>query len=144
MRTRAAILSGLFACLGAGTAAAAEPGLAPGVSLAESVLRLVGGLLFVFGLFLGALWLLKRAPGFLRQRGDARKLQVLEVRSLGPRQALYIVGYERQRYLLAGTPAGVSLLTALPASEGAEAASTGPAPGGSFTDALLQVMQRPG
>ena len=113
----------------------------PGPSLTSSLIRLVGGLFVVFGLFLGVIWLLKRAPMLTRKGGDTRKLNVLEVRSLAPRQALYVIGYERQRYLLASTPTGVSLLTALPVAETDEL-PTGKTASVGFAEALMQAVQK--
>lgn len=112
-----------------------------GPSLAGSLLRLLGGLLVVFGIFLGVIWLLKRAPMLARKGGDTRKLNVLEVRTLAPRQALYVIGYQRQRYLLASTPTGVSLLTALPAAESDEMPDGNNTSAG-FAAALLQAVQK--
>jgi flagellar biogenesis protein FliO len=129
---------------GVSAADALAPVTAPaGPSLTVTLLRLIGGLLVVFGLFLGGIWLLKRAPMMVGKRGDTRKLQVVEMRSLAPRQALYVIGYEQQRFLLASTPTGVSLLTALPDASAAEAAPAAPATG-NFTDALLQAIQKQG
>ena len=129
---------------GVSAADALAPVTAPaGPSLTVTLLRLIGGLLVVFGLFLGGIWLLKRAPMMVGKRGDTRKLQVVEMRSLAPRQALYVIGYEQQRFLLASTPTGVSLLTALPDASAAETAPAAPATG-NFTDALLQAIQKQG
>ncbi|HEY1171668.1 MAG TPA: flagellar biosynthetic protein FliO [Verrucomicrobiae bacterium] len=115
----------------------------PGPSLTSSLIRLVGGLFVVFGVFLGAIWLLKRAPMLGRKAGDTRKLNVMESRNLAPRQALYVIGYERQRYLVASTPTGISLLTALPAAETDEAPSD-KVTTASFTEALMQAVQKQG
>jgi hypothetical protein len=36
---------------------------------------------------------------------------------LGARHALYVIGYEQQRFLLSSAPTGVSMLTELPTCE---------------------------
>lgn len=134
----------LLVAQGAWAADAVTPVTAPQTpSLTETLLRLIGGLLLVFGIFLGCVWLLKRAPGMLNKRNDSRKLQVLEVRSLAPRQALYVIGYEQQRYLLASTPTGVNLITVLPTANPNEPVPAEPA-AGNFTDALFQAIQKQG
>jgi flagellar biogenesis protein FliO len=47
------------------------------------------------------------------RRGQVPQLNVLEVRSLGGRHALYVVGYEQERFLIASSPAGISLVSHL-------------------------------
>ena len=39
-------------------------------------------------------------------------MNVLETRSLGGRQAIYVIGYEQERFLIASSPAGVNFLSA--------------------------------
>lgn len=113
-------------------------------SLTESLIRLIGGMCVVLGLFLGGVWLMKRTPQLLRKGGDTRKLQVLEARSLGPRQVVYVVGYEQQRMLLATTPNGIQLLTHLPAAEPTPPGEVPPTPSKpTFAEALMQAVRRP-
>ncbi len=90
-RSREAYFSISIGCrdvaLAVGPGVSAADALAPvtapaGPSLTVTLLRLIGGLLVVFGLFLGGIWLLKRAPMMVGKRGDTRKLQVVEMRSL--------------------------------------------------------------
>ena len=111
---------------------------------APSILRVLAALALVIGLFLAGVWAFRNWQRFAI-RGKAPRLNVLEVRSLGGRQALYIVGYEEQRFLLASAPTGISLLTHLPSAEPAvdEAiASQKPAaPILSFPQALAQVLR---
>lgn len=108
-----------------------------------SVLRVFGALALVLGLFLGGAWLFKNWQRLAVQRGRQPKLNVLETRSLGARQAVFVVAYERQRFLLATSPAGVNLLSHLPEADPTE---PGPAekPAGpmSFSQALAQVLKR--
>lgn len=99
---------------------------------------MAGAFALVLGLLFGAQWWLRnqRTTG----RGRLGQLNVLEMKSLGQRQALYVIGYDQQRLLIATSPAGVSLLTTLP--ESTKAADTPPVPVVSFADALMQVVGR--
>jgi flagellar biogenesis protein FliO len=65
---------------------------------------------------------------------------LLEVKSLGQRQAIYVVGYQQQRMLLASSPAGVTLLSHLP--EAGEAETAAPAANLSFAEAFQHVLSR--
>ena len=105
-----------------------------------SVVRVFGALILVVGIFLGGVWLFKNWQRFTVQKGAGPRLNVLEVRMLGQRQSLYVVGYQQQRMLLAASPAGITLVSHLPASEEAEA----PAPPAkvSFAQAFQQVLTR--
>jgi len=103
------------------------------------VLRMGGALLLVIGLFLTGVWLFKNWQRLALRRGALPKLNVLEVKSLGPRQALYVVGYEQQRLLLASSPAGVALLSHLPEATEEKAA---PITRLSFAEAFQQVLAR--
>ena len=116
----------------------ALPGALPDAG--ASVVRVFGALALVVGIFLGGVWLFRNWQRFTVQKGGGPKLNVLEVRSLGQRQALYIIGYQQQRMLLAASPAGVTLLSHLPAAEEAEAAV--PATKMSFAEAFQQVLTR--
>ena len=53
----------------------------------------------------------------LARRGVITRLSIIEAKSLGSRQTLYVIGYERQRMLLASSPSGVSLLACLPQAQ---------------------------
>jgi flagellar biogenesis protein FliO len=125
---------------------AAGPMIAPAFPEAGvSLIRVTGALALVLGLFLGGAWLFKNWRRLTAQRGCAPKLSILETRSLGTRQAVFVVGYERQRFLLATSPAGVNLLTHLPEAGEAEAeAEPAGKPAGplSFSQALSQVLNR--
>lgn len=102
---------------------------------------MLGALAIVFAIFFCGVWLFRNWQGLLRQRGAAPKLRVLEMKSLGARQALYVVGYERQRFLVSASPAGVTLLTPLP--EGPEEPAQGTAAGAvPFADVLLKVLNK--
>jgi flagellar biogenesis protein FliO len=118
---------------------AAAPSL-NGPSITASLIRLVGGLLFVFAILFGGLWLVRNSNRFIRSSASAPKLVLLEVKSLGQRQALYVVAYEQQRMLLASSPAGISLITHLPEAEQGATPATPAAP--SFADVLIQTVTR--
>jgi flagellar biosynthetic protein FliO len=107
--------------------------------LGASLLRVVGALVVVIALFLAGVWLFKNWQRLTLRRGAAPKLSVLEVRSLGQRQAIYVVGYEQQRLLIASSSTGVTLLSHLPE---AEAEPLEPAPKMSFAQAFQQVLVR--
>ena len=108
----------------------------PGVGF--SLLRIFGALVLVLALFLAGVWLYRHWQRLTLSRGRAPKLNLLEVKALGNRHALYVVGYEQQRLLIASSPTGVTLLTHLPEGDADE--TTMAAPGPSFARALQQVM----
>jgi flagellar biogenesis protein FliO len=117
----------------------APPFPAAGVSL----LRVTGALALVLGLFLAGAWFFKNWQRLALQRGQSPKLNIVETRSLGARQAVFVVGYERQRFLVATSPAGVNLLSHLPDAEAAEPEAAGkPAAPMPFSQALAQVLKR--
>ncbi len=104
------------------------------------VLRMAGALILVIALFLAGVWLFKNWQRLAVRRGALPKLSVLEVKSLGQRQAIYVVGYEQQRMLLASSPGGVTLLSHLP--EAGEEEKPAPATRLSFAEAFHQVLAR--
>ena len=104
-----------------------------------SFLRMGGALLLVLGLFLIGVWLFRNWQRLALRNGTAPKLNVLEVKSLGQRQAIYVVGYQQQRMLVATSPAGVTLLSHLPE---AEEAQTAPVTRLSFAEAFQHVLAR--
>jgi flagellar biogenesis protein FliO len=108
--------------------------------VAPSVFRVFGALVLVIGIFLGGVWLFRNWQRLALQRGGPPKLNILETRSLGGRQALYVVGYEQGRFLIASSPAGVSLLSHLPDATGEEAAAGGSAPS-PFQQTLAQLLK---
>ncbi len=134
----------LNAAFAPATPAAASPALDPAWSAPDvsvSLLRVLGALALVIGLFLAGVWLFRNGQRLAIPRGRAPQLNILEVRSLGGRQAIYVVGYRQERFLLASSPAGVSFLTHLPGvSPEDEPASetTGTVP---FAQALARVLR---
>lgn len=78
--------------------------------------RVLGALALVLGLFFGGLWVARNWQRFTVRQGPAPKLSICEVKALGQRHTLYVVGYEQTRMLVAASPTGVNLLTQLPAA----------------------------
>lgn len=132
----------VFSVPGFAAAAGAEPAVftppPAGPSVIFSLLRLGGALALVLAVFFAGLWLFRNWERLTaRGRRAAPRLRVLEARSLGARNAVYVVGYERQRFLLAAAPGGVSLLAALPEAAAEEPAAAAPP---SFADALARAL----
>ena len=123
---------------------ASGPLTAPGLPDAGlSLIRVLGALALVIGLFLGGVWLVRNWQRVGGPGARSAKLNVLETRSLGNRHAIYVVGYERERFLIASSPAGVNLLSHLATATEAESTSTaGGPPAPSFAQALVQVLKR--
>jgi flagellar biogenesis protein FliO len=109
--------------------------------MGASLLRVTGALVLVIAVFLAGVWLFKNWQRLTLRNGTAPKLRVLEVRSLGQRQAIYVVGYEQQRMLLASSSAGVTLLSHLPSVE-EEAVIKTQTTKMSFAEAFQQVLAR--
>ena len=81
---------------------------------AQDLGRVLGYLLLLTVLAGSGYYLFKN--GFIFQKnatGALKKLQVLEMRSLGNRQFLLVVGYEEQRMLLGVTPGKIDYLCPL-------------------------------
>jgi flagellar biogenesis protein FliO len=125
------------------TNSAATPLVAPSLPDAGlSIVRVFGALVLVIGIFLGGIWLFKNWQRLAVQRGRAPKLNVLETRSLGGRHAIYVVGYNQERFLISSSPGGVNLLSHLPsATEGESDATAKNSPAPSFAQALTQVLK---
>ena len=119
--------------------------VAPGTGLPDagsSVLRVFGALVLVTAIFLGGVWLFRNWQRLSLRKSGSPRLNVIEVRSLGQRQALYVVGYEQQRMLLASSPNGVTLVSHLPEAAETPVAAEAPAPRLSFAEAFQQVISR--
>jgi len=105
-----------------------------------SLLRVMGALALVIGIFLAGVWLFKNWQRLAVQRGRAPKLNVLEIRSLGGRHTIYVLGYEQERFLISSSPGGVNLLSHLPAATEADKGSMATTPP-TFTQALSQALK---
>ena len=102
-----------------------------------SVIRVFGALVLVLGLFLAGVWLFRNWQRLTLQRGRPSQLQILEMKALGGKHALYVVGYQQQRLLLASSPAGVALVSHLPAAD-----ATDVEPAKLSTENFVQVLQQ--
>ncbi|HEY1790547.1 MAG TPA: flagellar biosynthetic protein FliO, partial [Verrucomicrobiae bacterium] len=128
---------------GAETNSITAPLVAPSLPDAGvSFLRVMGALALVIGIFLGGVWMFKNWQRLAIHRGHAPKLNILESRSLGGRHAVYVIGYEQERFLISSSPGGVNLLSHLPAAAASETNTTaGNAAPPTFTQALAQVLK---
>ncbi len=126
------------------TAHAADPVTpAPLPDTGAALLRVVGALLLVFAILFGGVWLMKNWQRLALRKGRSPKLRLLEAQSLGGRQGVYVLAYEQQRFLVAASPNGVSLLSHLPEMEaGVEELNPVAAPV-SFMQALQSFTSRP-
>lgn len=116
---------------------AAAPAAPVVPDLGFSLVRVFGALVLVLALFLGGVWLFKNWQRLAVYRGRTPRLNILEVKPLGGRHAIYLVAYDQQRFLVGSSPAGLNLLTHLPESDETAPAAQ-PAP--KFTDALRQAL----
>ena len=117
--------------------------LPPLPAAGPSIIRVIGALALVLGIFFGGVWLFRNWQRLTIQRGRAPKLNVIETRPLGGKHALYVIGYEQERFLLAASPTGVNLLTHLPAATetGAPTDAAAPTAPPSFAQALTKVLK---
>jgi flagellar biogenesis protein FliO len=128
-------------------AAPAPPAVSPGMDVGESLARVFGALAIVMALFFGAVWFYRNWQGALARKHGGVRLDLMEVRSLGNKQSLVVVGYGPQRLLVGASPAGIHLLTHLPSDESAPAAEpvvpeTVPSKPPRFMEALQQVLNQ--
>ena len=117
-----------------------QPQTSPLPDAGASAFRVCGAFFVVVAFFLGGVWLFRNWQRLTVQKGGGARLSLLEVKSLGQRQAIYVVGYQQQRMLLASSPAGVTLLSHLP--EAGEAETAAPAANLSFAEAFQHVLSR--
>jgi len=117
------------------------PPMADMPSAASSLFRVLGALALVLAVFFGGVWLFRNWQRTVIAKGQSPKLNILETKSLGQRHAIYVVGYEQQRLLIAASPSGVSMLVTLPNAP-VSATEESPVPKTSFGDALRQALQR--
>ncbi len=133
-----------IAWLASATAFGAEPTvlkpLANSGSIGMAVFRMIGSLALVVALFFAGAWLFRNMHRFQKAGAPQRKLQVLEAKSLGTRQAIYVVAFEQQRLLIGSTAQGLTLLTHLP--DGAPQSEAERIVPVSFGDVLMQALGR--
>ena len=107
-----------------------------------SALRLLAALVIVLSLFFGGVWFYRNSQRLAWRKSGLPKLAILESRPLGNRYALYVVGYEQQRLLIGSSPAGLSLLSQLPAATAApQEAVAAPQPAASFGLCLQELLK---
>lgn len=116
------------------------PGNEIATNAGASVLRVCGAFVLVIAVFLAGAWLFKNWQRLVVKKNGAAKLNVIEAKSLGPRQALYVVGYQQQRLLIASSSAGITLLSQLPAAD--EGETDAQPVNVNFAEALQQVLAR--
>lgn len=111
--------------------------------VAFPVFRILLALGLVLGVLFGGVWLFRNLPQLLGPKGRTPRLQVLEVRGLGGRHSLFVVGYDGHRFLVGSSPNGLSLIDRLPTEESGVVEPTlgGGSPPPSFLAALTQVLR---
>jgi flagellar biogenesis protein FliO len=140
-----ALLLWVLCLLPAAAADIAPPATPPLEGIGPSLVRMIGAFALVMAAGFGLLYVLRRGIRLSpRGSGAQRRLQVLEVRMLGNRQSLFVVGYDDQKLLLASTATGISLLTHLPADTASPEAAASPAPpmAPTFMEALQHAFGR--
>jgi flagellar biogenesis protein FliO len=115
----------------------------PNVGL--SAIRAFAALAIVLAVFFGGVWLYRNGQRLAWRRTGSPRLNILESRTLGNRYALYVVGYEQQRFLVGSSPAGLGLISPLPPAAEPPAGAASPAlvpEPMSFAGCLRQVLKR--
>jgi flagellar biogenesis protein FliO len=107
-----------------------------------SAIRAFAALALVLAIFFGGVWLYRNGQRLAWRKSGPPRLSILESRPLGNRFALYVVGYEQQRMLIGSSPAGLSLLSQLPAAAEGPEQPVAPQESASFTQCLQQVLRR--
>ncbi len=109
-----------------------------------SMIRVLGAFALVLAVFFGGLWVWRNWQRLAVGRPvKAPRLSILEGRSLGQRQSIFVIGYEQQRMLVATSPSGVTLLTQLPPEQSAPevaVADSSPSPVPAFGALLLRAI----
>lgn len=116
----------------------------PMPDMTGSMIRVFGALALVLAIFLGGVWLFRNWQRFTIHRGNAPKLNIVESRSLGGRHALYVVGYENERFLISSSPTGINMLTHLRSAEETPVSPTTEkpvAPQATFAQTLAQMLK---
>jgi flagellar protein FliO/FliZ len=94
-----------------------------------SGLRAAGAMIFIVGLLLASVVLLKRCmPHRFGPLGHKRRIQLLETVSIGEKRSLALVQIDGTHLLLASTPGSVSLIKELPPCEEPVPAAQRPQP----------------
>lgn len=120
-------------------AAAPVPVVPPAPDLVATTVRLIGALALIAALVFGGAWFLRNGQRVVFRRGKPTRLRLVEARSLGQRQALYLVACDDQEMLLAATATSISLLATIPSRSSGGDATTGVAADAGFSAALRQA-----
>jgi flagellar biogenesis protein FliO len=115
-----------------------------------SLLRVAGAMAVVLGLFFAGVWCFRNWQRLTVRRHGASALQILEVKGLANRQALYLVSCDNERLLIGASAAGLNTLCHLPAAKACETVSPDSSdtelcavsPPGSFSRTLQAVLGR--
>lgn len=86
--------------------------------LVAILLRMVAAFAVVIGVLLFGAWAFRKSRFFSLYRAGPSQLRILETRSLGYRNSLFVVGYQHRRYLLAASSTRVNLVSQLPDAVG--------------------------
>lgn len=79
-----------------------------------SVLRMLGAFIFVIAIFLVFTWFFKNKNGIFGLQHRKGALKIIEVKHIGSRQALIVVGYGKERILVGATANNISFISKLP------------------------------
>jgi flagellar biosynthetic protein FliO len=141
----------VISAAGAVTNSMVGSGLPDSSSALGALLRLLGSFCVVVAILFALLWMLRRWQSAAATSGPRQELRIIESRSLGQRQSLHVVEVGSQRFLIAGSTAGIQMLSPLsPASQVPEPTpQSAPSPNprsvpapASFANALLQALGR--
>lgn len=87
--------------------------ITPSPEIGESLVRVFGALVVVIALFLGAAWLFRNWQRLPLSQNRKSRIQILEAKSVGNRQSLFVVDCQGHQLLLGSSPAGIRLLKEL-------------------------------
>ena len=116
------------------------PSPVPLPDVVAPITRVFGALVVVLAVFFGVAWFVRNGRGFPARQGRSPvRLRILETRGLGGRHALHVIGRDDQRWLVASSPSGITLLDRLPAATPEEVEAQPPAPS-NFAEALRRIL----
>ena len=87
--------------------------ITPSPEIGESLLRVFGALVVVIALFLGAAWLFRNWQQLPIGQKRKSRIQIVEAKSVGNRQTIFIVNCQGHQLLLGSSPAGIQMLREL-------------------------------
>lgn len=108
-------------------------------SLGGVFIRMLGAMVIVLALVLGAAWAFRRSRLFRLVGANSNHLRVLESKSIGARHTLHVVEYGEQRFLIADTPTGTNLIAPVSTPTGTALAESAPPPG-TFAEKLRALL----